>query len=133
MNALPLLLFGLCAAPAGGGASPAPAAALECTYDLERLTPLQAVHLEGRRLRFRVRRSGDADPRGGYEVYRVRVRDRANDLGTVWLYPGQAAAEEMVVEARLVAQRYRPGMGSGGAWYPAYASYRLKEALRVDP
>ncbi len=110
-----------------------PADALECTYDLERLTVSQAAHLEGKRIRFRVRRVGSADRRGGFDVYRVMVRDRANDLGTVWLYPGQDAGDEIVVEARLVAQRYRSGMGSGGTWYPAYVSYRLKEALRVGP
>ena len=132
MNAVPLLLLGLSVGPVDD-APRLPAAVLECTYDLERLTALEAVHLEGKRVRFRVRRIGLAENRGGFEVYRVMVRDRANDLGTVWLYPGQETGDEMVVEARLVAQRYRSGPASGGLWYPAYVSYRLKEAVRVDP
>jgi hypothetical protein len=133
MNATtPLLFFALLSAPADD-APAAPAAALEVTYDLEQLTPAEATHLEGRRVRFRVRRIGSVERRGGFDVYRVMVRDRANDLGTVWLYPDQDAAVEMVVEARLVAHRYRSGVGSGGLWYPAYTSYRLKEALRVGP
>ena len=129
---IPLLYFALAAAPADD-APPVPAAVLEITYDLERLTPAEAARLEGRRVRFRVRRVGLVERRGGCDVYSVMVRDRANDLGTVWLYPDQDAAVDMVVEARLAAQRYWPGMGSGGLWYPAYTSYRLKEALRVEP
>ena len=134
MNAtIPLFLCSLFTAPADD-ARAAPAAALQVTYDLERLTPAEAAHLEGRRVRFRVHRIGVVERRGGFDVYRVMVRDRANDLGTVWLYPDQDAAPvDIVVEARLAAHRYRSGMGSGGLWYPAYTSYRLKEALRVEP
>jgi hypothetical protein len=73
----------------------------EAATVLATMTLAGADRLEGKRARFLVVLDGPITMQGNFTLNEI-VGGGANDLGTVWLVPGQDAGHGMIVEARLV-------------------------------
>jgi hypothetical protein len=127
MNTLPLLLqLALAVAP-----PPADVPRVEVvapivrTYDVSRLSEVEAARLVGKRARFKVELDSDEWDNGRRVV--IDCKTSTVEEKTLWLLPGEEAADEMTVEARLVI-RHHPGWGQ----FPAFTELRLLDARRVQ-
>jgi hypothetical protein len=110
-----LLLAG---AAHGDGPAPADTSAVQA-HDFAMLTEAEARRLEGKPALFRVTLDGDSDTeeRGGFTC--ADCVGAGEPLRSLYLCPGQEAAESMTVEATLEqprrpSSRIRPGWGGGG-------------------
>jgi hypothetical protein len=114
-----MAVFAVLLALVGGPAIPS--AETEIIYDLSRLSPVEAVRLEGTRVKFRIRLDSTEGKAGGFVIYDVLAKDDV--FGSVWmcLYPGQVIDDDMIVEARLVIIHHKafPGVHEG------FTEYRL--------
>jgi hypothetical protein len=96
----------------------------ERTFVLSKLTPAEALRLDGKRARFRVALDSAEDPDwNGFVGYDCATPD---DIArTVLLYRGQDLADEMTVEATLRVIRHAATVGELGTFFPTFTEYRL--------
>jgi hypothetical protein len=116
--------------PAPDGPADRPDADQQVVYVMDTLPPDEAIRLQGRRERFRVRLDSAVSLVRGYSVAEVVVAG-ADDLGTVWMQPGESLDDVLEVEARLVVVRHRPVVGANGTLFDGFTELRLVDAARA--
>jgi hypothetical protein len=126
MNAAALLLA-LALSPADAPAPPGADAEAVEVHDFARLTPAQAVRLQGGRALYRVVVVKH------YPCGLCEVEPPRNGEAVLFL-PGprvHAPGEAVVVEAELQLDYYPPELNKDGGLYPEAWSYRLEKAAAV--
>jgi hypothetical protein len=126
-HALPLLLALTCASDPTAALPDAEAVKV---IDFVRLTPDQAVRLEGQRVRSHIRARALEKAKTGGVLYQVEAsRDRAVRM----VLPDAVPDGEMTVEAELHIDYIPPGVLKDGTPSPGWWRYRLEKAAVVGP
>jgi hypothetical protein len=129
MRRLAAALLLLAGAAHGDGPAPLDTSAVRA-HDFATLTDAEARRLEGKPALFRVTLDGDSDTeeRDGFTC--ADCVGEGEPLRSLYLCPGQEAAESMTVQATLRIRHYPAAVGADGSRCPPLREYRLVAAVR---
>jgi hypothetical protein len=98
------------------------------TQEFAPLTSQDALSWQGDPARYRVELDSLPDEAGGYVPH--DCVSPAGESRTVYLLPGQDAAERMTVEGVLQVREVPPAARPGGTSFPGFAGLRVTDARR---